>query len=513
MNQPVINWKSFLRSIKTQVKHAESLRRNISDPFIGIRSIGPCAFDIDSKTEKGMIALIENDSDKLMKNTYRAVFYDYPSYKRMTNLTVVLPPVTFLACRIVGFQSMDYEGEKIYLLALGLGRTYAPHGDEDGLIWNFVFFYCLFPSKKIVYLGSVDVSASRFVGRDVRFFNADTMSLTWLDIVAPNRTRLDNDVIYMAAFGFSTGRRVGSRLVFQFDLKKNRVIRGSHKLNLAEGPQGYLLTAKKEVNTVSLISSERLGSLMNCMIQPRYPSQLNHLIFTGNLGSTLSIYDWRFGIQVGSIQFDRDMLTWGMGIVWANGQALPLDLDSERLVQSGLRLITLNRYNRLSKVQAWDLSKLLIKKWDPFESINKEQQVVLSTEDERDVTSLYSWWHNGTERLKQLASQLFLDPKNHDILPYVLDTEEDLLREHDLDMVVSAYSVSTTPLLYLLDREGYLNVIDIETGQTALTVIDIDEANDIYLVGDEEMFVSTMENRHYSFISRAKLNTQLRSFR
>ncbi|KAI9304625.1 hypothetical protein BJ944DRAFT_266565 [Cunninghamella echinulata] len=51
-----------------------------------------------------------------------------------------------------------------------------------------------------------------------------------------------------------------------------------------------------------VIYTVHLGSYVSCMIHFKYPFFLNHLICTGSLQSNeLSIYDWRFGIKVGTL--------------------------------------------------------------------------------------------------------------------------------------------------------------------------------------------------------------------
>ncbi|ORZ08382.1 hypothetical protein BCR42DRAFT_425032 [Absidia repens] len=56
-----------------------------------------------------------------------------------------------------------------------------------------------------------------------------------------------------------------------------------------------------------LIHTVYLGSHISCMIHFRYPTRLNHLICTGSYGSNeLSVYDWRFGVKVGTLPWKSE---------------------------------------------------------------------------------------------------------------------------------------------------------------------------------------------------------------
>ncbi|KAI8341708.1 hypothetical protein BC941DRAFT_172436 [Chlamydoabsidia padenii] len=56
-----------------------------------------------------------------------------------------------------------------------------------------------------------------------------------------------------------------------------------------------------------IIHNVYLGSHVSCMIHFQYPTHLNHLICTGSYDNNeLSVYDWRFGVKVGTLPWKVD---------------------------------------------------------------------------------------------------------------------------------------------------------------------------------------------------------------
>ncbi|KAI8380394.1 hypothetical protein BD560DRAFT_315418, partial [Blakeslea trispora] len=164
-----------------------------------------------------------------------------------------------------------------------------------------------------------------------------------------------------------------------------------------------------------MIACIRLGSDVSCMIHFKYPPYLNHLICTGSYqDDELSVYDWRFGVKVGSLPDDAleaiiDVRPWGLESTlvlppfWCS--SVPTSEYHDALADYGFRLIAVgdnrsdNNRDKL-EIKVWDISYLLRVKWDPLKD---EPADILTEQLDAELTDKFSWWPRRTQELTRMG--------------------------------------------------------------------------------------------------------------
>ncbi|KAI7906219.1 uncharacterized protein BX663DRAFT_499295 [Cokeromyces recurvatus] len=487
MKNSLIDWKAFMVSLTKQHNHV-TRRFNLTCPFSD--KIGETfVFNVDPETNEGLVAMIKDNLDHI--GQYTVAFLKYPSYTTIAEfkLSFSIPPSW--TCQIAGLQTVkQQQGERTHLFSIVLGENMPLIDDDQVFIWKVIFIYRLLDNNRIVCLGHVNIEKI-FLGRQVFFFNAETMSLSWLNIVAPKHT-VKYTTCYMIAFGPTLPRYASYGQIIQFDLSASddELDPSRHHLEWNEEINEFVKPDEYS-SSMSLISIVRLGSATRCLMHLRYPFQLNHLVFIGETDA-ISIYDWRFGIRVGIIPGTTShSFSWGLEIAWAISPPFSCYESLERLIPYGLRLVIVDD-DEFSKccIKIWDISKLLSVKWNPFkQEVDNNQLLILSKEDELDMPYIYPWWHQGTQALKQLAIQLYQEPKKYEmLLPYTLDPNLHLLCVHQLDEKIMAFNILGT-LLFTLNEKGCLKVMDIETCQI-INSFNTDGL-DINVIADQEVIMMT----------------------
>ncbi|KAI8068180.1 uncharacterized protein B0P05DRAFT_457205, partial [Gilbertella persicaria] len=162
-----------------------------------------------------------------------------------------------------------------------------------------------------------------------------------------------------------------------------------------------------------MIASIRLGSDVSCMIHFKYPPYLNHLICTGSYqDDELSVYDWRFGIKVGSLPWKTskeddeavmDVRPWGLESTLVLPPCWPS--QDAPLAHHGFRLIAVgdNRSDTSRdklEIKVWDISYLLQVAWDPFDARPIDG---LTDTLQLELAHRFSWWPRRTQELTRLA--------------------------------------------------------------------------------------------------------------
>jgi hypothetical protein len=481
----------------------------------------PLVVDIDRMTKTGVVATGKHRKSAMGLNArseHKILFWEYPSWKLIRTFELNLTPPTF-TCQIIGIQSIrmptangkGYQKARFFSLAVGTAFTNGliELDNEDRVdIWKSLFIYRLFYDGSTQCVSHIKVT-DIFLGREVFLFSDTSWAQSndgdtnqtindqhdlkeWMKIVSPAHSDYDpRFIVFLLGIGLIYEHNVsiaGCVQMARFD------IRGQHNIldpsitpviwdnlihQLVPLPKSSAFVLRRNhhllhhANTefsfgipTEMFTSIRLGSNVSCMIHFKYPPHLNHLICTGsNQDDELSVYDWRFGIKVGSlpwktiddlsnhhhqhhqtaardfhIRLDNEALEQGHDqndedAADASVDVRPWGLEStlvlppywsrsdknqqyHDLSNHGFRLIAVgdnrsdNTRDKL-EIKVWDISYLLSVKWDPLANDNDDVSYLEQDIPENLFTELsdrFSWWPRRTKGLSKLALNMVLQP-------------------------------------------------------------------------------------------------------
>jgi hypothetical protein len=324
----------------------------------------PLVVDIDRIDKTGIVATGKHRKHTLSRTSqHKILFWEYPSWKLIRTFELNLAPSN-ITCQIIGIQSIrmptangkGFQKVRFFTLAVGIAflngldqqqqqQQQQQNNDEfeDRVdIWKAIFVYRLFDDGSTQCVAHVKVE-DLFLGREVFLFSdaswcksndgdcnessIPSSDLTdWMNIICPTRSPLENDnsrfTVYMLAIGPIFERNIsGCVQLAKFDLRGQRnILDPSITPVIWDGISNQLVPIPKKYqyflglgntsnndrflfgNATEMITCIRLGTDVSCMIHFKYPPYLNHLICTGSYqDDELSVYDWRFGIKVGSL--------------------------------------------------------------------------------------------------------------------------------------------------------------------------------------------------------------------
>ncbi|CAO3618999.1 unnamed protein product [Mucor fragilis] len=323
----------------------------------------PLVVDIDRIDKTGIVATGKHRKDTLSRTSqHKILFWEYPSWKLIRTFELNLTPSN-ITCQIIGIQSIrmptaDGKGvQKVRFFTLAVGIAFMngldqqqPHQEEfeDRVdIWKAIFVYRLFDDGSTQCVAHVRVE-DLFLGREVFLFSdtswcqsndgdcsnetlqdASTPALAdWMKIVCPaaaaqaTSSSASRSTVYMLAIGPIFERNItGCVQLAQFDIRGQRsILDPSITPVVWDTDLNQLVAISKKFHSylgfghpinhgrysfesaTDMMTCIRLGTDVSCMIHFKYPPHLNHLICTGSYqDDELSVYDWRFGIKVGSL--------------------------------------------------------------------------------------------------------------------------------------------------------------------------------------------------------------------
>ncbi|OBZ84190.1 hypothetical protein A0J61_07765 [Choanephora cucurbitarum] len=314
----------------------------------------PLVVDIDRITKQGVVATGKHRklaTGHTAHSEHKILFWEYPSWKLIRTFELVLTPQT-LTCQIIGIQSIkmrapDGSIQKVRFFSLAVGValvTGMEAENEDRVdIWKSLFVYRLFDNGDTQCVAHVKV-VDLFLGREVFLFSDTSWSQSndgkdnddsnfhtkhpsptalkdWMKIVSPENVDYDPCfTVFMLAIGPIYDHITGCVQIARFDIRDQHILDPSvtpvawdsilHQLIPVPKTSSYLWHHRFINNRdhlrfngpTEMIACIRLGSDVSCMIHFKYPPYLNHLICTGSYqDDELSVYDWRFGIKVGSL--------------------------------------------------------------------------------------------------------------------------------------------------------------------------------------------------------------------
>lgn len=471
----------------------------------------PLVVDIDRITKTGVVATGKHrkNASYHVRSEHKILFWEYPSWKLIRVFELNLQPPT-LTCQIIGIQSIrmlsnDNTPYKVRFFSLAVGMTLMNGIDTDNEdrvdIWKSLFIYRLNDDGSTQCMAHLKIN-DLFLGREVFLFSdtswcqsSDGDDFTqdtsvsklqdWMKITLPNHQDFDPYyTIFVLAMGPIYHHITGCVQIAKFDIRGNPHILDPSLATVVWDNRSHQLISKSEsrsflyryANTLSshlfqpyysspteMISSVRLGSDVSCMIHFKYPPFLNHLICTGSSqDDELSVYDWRFGLKVGSLPWkstetlstlhhpihhedddltiivpetipntnDVDMQDEDDETVETMIDVRPWGLEStlvvppywnstdcrqQDLAQHGFRLIAVgdNRGETARaklEVKVWDISYLLKVRWDPLANNDDELNIILS-EDLHDYLGMrFKWWSRRTPELTKLALRMVQRP-------------------------------------------------------------------------------------------------------
>ncbi|KAK4519537.1 uncharacterized protein ATC70_009773 [Mucor velutinosus] len=348
----------------------------------------PLVVDIDRIDKTGIVATGKHRKDTLSRTSqHKILFWEYPSWKLIRTFELNLTPSN-ITCQIIGIQSIrmptaDGKGiqkARFFTLAVGiafmngLDQQQPPNQEEfeDRVdIWKAIFVYRLFDDGSTQCVAHVRVE-DLFLGREVFLFSdtswcqsndgdcndapqdASTSPLAdWMKIICPSAQATPPSshvnsrfTVYMLAIGPIFERNItGCVQLAQFDIRGQRnILDPSTTPVVWDTDSNQLVAISKKFHSylgfghpinhgrylfesaTDMLTCIRLGTDVSCMIHFKYPPHLNHLICTGSYqDDELSVYDWRFGIKVGSLPWktteDATVIRRTTSIVGANPAA------------------------------------------------------------------------------------------------------------------------------------------------------------------------------------------------
>lgn len=454
MKQPLINWRSFMikqQKISSSINletfyyfHTKNYYQ-IQEPFV---------YDIDPNTNTGVIGLSMHTT---VDKRHRIAFFNYPSYELIREYNVSNFTPSNWSCQIMGIQSINFQQEKVRLFAVVICKPPVDQEDDDRMnTWQSLLIYRLYDNGYIQCLADINnLDSYQFLGRGIFFFSNEDQPLQvkdWLNIIDNHRHSHSSNFVYMLAFGLDSDDYNGHGHIIQFDLYQSIMDPLLKETYWIERP----------ISTAKIIFTAPLGIQVSCMIHFRHYPQLHHLVCIGNFESEeLSIYDWRFGIKVGSIGWDKNIQPWGFESTFAVLPSLSSSMSSQQLSAYGLRLVAVGdaQEDNSFEIILLDITHLLQVDWNPFKDTSELKRIILN---------------------------------NHTSMPYNNSNNNDtsVLRVHRLNRKVeyTAYNILHTSL-YLLTREGQLCIMDIESGNITKTV-NVGSSVDINVLGSRDVIVT-----------------------
>jgi len=296
------------------------------------------------------------------RSEHKILFWHYPSWNLIREFDLSFAPAE-MSCQITGIQSvrMNYgngKDDNMRLFTVAVGVPFFPNEDEEDEgdservdAWQVILVYRLFDDGSTQCMANLNVD-NMFLGREIFFFSdfswmraSDGEDLEaqdkwnqkrdsvqdWLKVITtPSHATYDpQHTVFLLAIGQSLPRISGTGILIKFDTRGQpdaldpstmpvRWDRSLRRLQLASDlmPSSLFMPTISADDRISLISRHnssgtpspviiatiKLGLRISCMLHFKYPPQLNHLIVTGSFDSDeLAIYDWRFGVRVGSL--------------------------------------------------------------------------------------------------------------------------------------------------------------------------------------------------------------------
>lgn len=305
---------------------------------------------------------VDNLSIHERRSEHKILFWHYPSWNLIRDFDLSFAPAE-MSCQITGIQSVrmshgNGKDDKMRLFTVAVGVPLFPNDDEEEEgdservdAWQVILIYRLFDDGSTQCMSNLNVD-NMFLGREIFFFSdyswmrsndGDSTTIhekwdqkrdsvqDWLKaITTPSNATYDpQHTVFMLAIGQSLPRISGTGMLIKIDTRGQpdaldpstmpvRWDRSLRRLQLANDlmPSPRFMPSISTDDRISLISRHntsgthnpviiatiKLGLRISCMLHFKYPPQLNHLIVTGSFDSDeLSIYDWRFGVRVGSL--------------------------------------------------------------------------------------------------------------------------------------------------------------------------------------------------------------------
>lgn len=326
---------------------------------------------------------------------HKILFWEYPSWKLIRTFELNLTPSNItcqiIGIQSIRMPTADGKGTqkvRFFTLAVGiafmngLDQQQPPHQEEfeDRVdIWKAIFVYRLFDDGSTQCVAHVRVE-DLFLGREVFLFSDtswcqsndgddgtdcqhDSSLADWMRIVCPSAQATapssashhdSRFTVYMLAIGPIFERNItGCVQLAQFDIRgqQRNILDPSTTPVVWDTDSNQLVAISKKFHSylgfghhpishgrysfegaTDMMTCIRLGTDVSCMIHFKYPPHLNHLICTGSYqDDELSVYDWRFGIKVGSLPWkttqDATVIRRTTSVVGANPAAAADQLD------------------------------------------------------------------------------------------------------------------------------------------------------------------------------------------
>lgn len=514
--QPSLDWKRFLLRIHKQRTYISSkfilesiLSKNAdSTPPPTYKIEQPIMADIDPVTNTGIVAVSKSG----FPSRHKILFYSYPSYKllRKLHLQFTVDPELAWSCQIVGMQTLQINNEKVRLLAISLNQpretTAEDDSDEEGeeqqrqTFWNNIVIYRLYDDGSTTCLG---ITSAYLFGRGSWFFSEmNEQQRQWLNIVSPDKDYSSNTKAFLMIFGLGPHHFEGLVQVVSFDIKANDILSDPSQIVYEWDGVDFSVSSQNKMSALAsadangnmtfsthMVTMSFLEARVSCMVHLGHINELNHLIFTGNYhGEDLSVYDWRFGIKVGVLSGRKEGRTnsahyWGLESAFA--VTPPSVYDNTRY---GPRLIAVGDCRDKFEIRVLDIAPLVKVKWNPLDN------TPVAVDDEHSTPlgafMMYeAWWDRKTTTLNQLA----IDVYNGDVekLPYTISSDDTVKIVHSLEAQVKyvAY-INLHTWLCLLREDGILSIMDIESGEILATVNAGGVAEDVNIIGENEIIVA-----------------------
>ncbi|KAJ8662718.1 hypothetical protein O0I10_001682 [Lichtheimia ornata] len=515
----------------------------------------PLVVDVDKETKQGIVATGKHRRIGHDRAEHKFLFWEYPSWRLIREFDLHFGPLD-TSCQITGIQTvrMAHE-EKVRLFSLAVGQPLLSpemtEDDSDDRVdqWRTILVYRLYDNGTTQCLAHLALDG-QLLGRDVFFFSETSWGRPnepvkdWIHMTTmgyrhhhhrhhttTTPDHYDPDyTVFMLVMGPDFPSISGCGRLIRFDIRGERHIvdpatepviwEPSVRLFRPLYPRYMIQRANEPCPPSSAVVLTRInmGHKVSCMIFFRHPPELNHLICTGSYDTNeLTLYDWRFGVKVGTLQWnsshnnnnngnattttttttttmedeDEDEIVqpWGFESTivlppyWSNHEQHPC--TSTDFVERGLRLIAVgdNRNDKL-EVKVWDIAYLLETVWRPLQ--RRQQQHEEEDEEDNDeimedYTHVFPWWKLGTPQLKRLGLKSIRNDNSD--LPYTPRKGSSIILEHTFErdehggggddddengggmpIKFIAYNVLRTSL-FLLTEEGKIMVMDIETGR------------------------------------------------
>lgn len=505
---------------------------NLMDDFILNKPFwiqDPLVVDIDRDSQTGMVA-----TGKHRKNTvenrseHKILFWEYPSWKLKRTFELNLTPPN-LTCQIIGIQTIhmpstenqhQIEPIRFFSLAIGMGMglLHDLEDTEDRVdIWKSLFIYRLFEDGSTQCVSHIEIADS-FLGREIFLFSDTSWTRKekvsdWMKIISPSDAQSNPFTVFLLAIGPIYDRITGCVQLAKFDYRGQENILDPSILPVYWNRtlnQLVSISNHTHHDPTKIMTCIKLGQEVSCMIHFKYPTHLNHLICTGSYQEDeLSVYDWRFGIKVGTLPWKSssqqdlmDVRPWGL----ESTLVLPSNTQEfHDLSHRGFRLIAVgdnrsdNTRDKL-EIKVWDISYLFNVDWNP--SLHRGP-----LSKEIDLSNRFPWWSRRTSELEYYAFEMlhnhqgplpYSPPKGFQsmLISHTFDKEDG---ESFIPVKYTAYNVLLTSL-FLLTEDGKITVMDIETGKITGTVENVAATSlrqvrgiDVNVIAGREVVVTSRE--------------------